>query len=68
MSLEDLDPIRSDCKVYILFSRNYSVSVHLFSPSLYQVLRILGHELALVEEAVERIGNIYLERASVFPH
>lgn len=27
MSLEDLDPIRSDCKVYILFSRNYSVRV-----------------------------------------
>jgi hypothetical protein len=26
MSLEDLDPIRRDCKVYILYSRNFSVS------------------------------------------
>jgi hypothetical protein len=29
MSLEDLDPIRRDCKVYILFSRNFSVSCFL---------------------------------------
>lgn len=27
MSLEDLDPIRRDCRVYILFSRNFSVSL-----------------------------------------
>jgi len=31
-----------------------------------EVLRILGHEAELVEEAVERICNIYLERASVY--
>jgi hypothetical protein len=28
MSLEDLDPIRRDCKVYILYSRNFSVSAY----------------------------------------
>ena len=31
-----------------------------------KVLRVLGHEAGLVEEAIERICNIYLERASVY--
>lgn len=68
MSLEDLDPIRRDCKVYILFSRNFSVRSRLLAQSEGQVLRVLGHEPVLVEEALERICNIYSERASVRNH
>ena len=36
MSLEDLDPIRRDCKVYVLFSRNFSVQPHVTKDNLYQ--------------------------------